>query len=350
MRSAVVIAKNRAEGDPRHKSNNSNYNDRQSTASPGVGGIVQTPGATYDNGKVYLRGNPLHTTPEVFCPNCRLPRLLYPPFGNGSRPLPDPHQEYCRRLPPITLAGVDAHGNQFATDKITRKKKIAAATGEGSADDAAARSAAATATTSTEKGAPAQPPKHSTAHSHHPTAGGLTPDPSPVSFPMVKCPNCPRYFVTSRVAQHLDRCMGLSNSRRGAATAASAAVSNNNNTRNRASTPPTSLLEGVAGSGPGSASGTSTQPNKSSSLKKKRAVPGNTVDDDASVSSSGDTVNTNTAYGSTSAPALAPSAMMKKKKKYTKKNNSNKQNSGKDSGTAATGGTTVKLKVPVPHD
>lgn len=145
---------------------------------------VETDGAIFDGGKVYLKGNPLSTTKEIICPHCRLPRLLYPTTGVGARPPPDPYREYCSKHPVINKPGVDVNGNPFATDKPNPKKK-----------------------------------KHNV-NTNNNTPGSsppTTPDgsfkqhvPEKVSFPTVKCPNCPRYVVVTRVAQHLDRCLGLS--------------------------------------------------------------------------------------------------------------------------------------------
>lgn len=145
---------------------------------------VETEGAVYDDGKVYLVGNPLETTREIICPNCRLPRLLYPPFGTSSRPIPDPNKEYCKKVPPISQAGLDAHGNPFASDKVNRKKK----------------NPQANISTDSPPSNPANP------SSKQP--------PTEIGFPTVKCPKCPRYIMSSRVAPHLDRCMGLNSRNR----------------------------------------------------------------------------------------------------------------------------------------
>ncbi|KZZ96422.1 Sgf11, transcriptional regulation [Ascosphaera apis ARSEF 7405] len=201
MRSAVTIARMRAEKE--EASQQQNAEGEGSPASPTPHDIrVETEGAIYENGKVYLRGNPLSTTRETFCPHCRLPRLLYPPFGLGSRPLPDPNKKYCRKVPPIVADGVDAQGVPFVTDKIQRKKKNPPP--------------------ATNSAIPGAPSVHS---SLNPTEAigdkansnaKAVPHHEPPTFPSVKCPNCPRYIVTTRMAQHLDRCMGIGGTRRGA--------------------------------------------------------------------------------------------------------------------------------------
>src|ERR1700743_3223814 len=79
-------------------------------APPPVPNIkVETPGAIYDNGKTLLRGNPLQTTAEVICPHCRLPRLLYPIAGKGSRE-PDLSKQYCMLYPYVSKPGHDIYG------------------------------------------------------------------------------------------------------------------------------------------------------------------------------------------------------------------------------------------------
>ncbi|OJZ85349.1 hypothetical protein ASPFODRAFT_34268 [Aspergillus luchuensis CBS 106.47] len=143
---------------------------------------VETDAAVFDEGKVYLKGNPLQTTKEIICPECRLPRLLYPVTGVGARAPPDPYREYCQKQPMINKPGHDVHGNPFATDKLNPKKKKQ------------------TNTSNTPASSPPTTPDSSFKQAA----------PEKVSFPTVKCPNCPRYFVVTRVAQHLDRCLGLS--------------------------------------------------------------------------------------------------------------------------------------------
>ncbi|KAI5302156.1 hypothetical protein KEM56_000975 [Ascosphaera pollenicola] len=197
MRSAVTIARLRAE---KEEANQRQSAERDATSdSPPSNDIrVETEGAIYENGRVFLRGNPLSTTKETICPHCRLPRLLYPPYGLGSRPIPDPSKEYCRKLPPIVADGVDAQGIPFVTDKIQRKKKNPPP-----------------ATNSAIPGAPAANSSLNPTEGNGSAAKG-PPHHEPPTFPSVKCPNCPRYIVTTRMAQHLDRCMGIGGTRRGA--------------------------------------------------------------------------------------------------------------------------------------
>ncbi|KAI9368864.1 hypothetical protein BJX61DRAFT_193619 [Aspergillus egyptiacus] len=187
MRSAVVVTRQKAEEEAARRR-------EESGAKPAGQGKpgddfedfkdirVETEAAIFDEGKVYLKGNPLRTTKEIICPDCRLPRLLYPVTGVGARPPPDPYREYCQKQPLISKPGHDVHGNPFATDKLNPKKKKQTNTAN----------------------TPASSPPTTPDSSFKQAA------PEKVSFPTVKCPNCPRYFVVTRVAQHLDRCLGLS--------------------------------------------------------------------------------------------------------------------------------------------
>ncbi|KAL3472323.1 hypothetical protein BJX99DRAFT_235726 [Aspergillus californicus] len=187
MRSAVVIARQKAEEEAVRRREESGVKPA-GQVKPGdepedLKGIrVETDGAIFDDGKVYIKGNPLQTTKEIICPDCRLPRLLYPVTGVGARPPPDPYREYCQKQPMISKPGHDVHGNPFATDKLNPKKKKQ------------------TNTSNTPASSPPTTPDGSFKQAA----------PEKVSFPTVKCPNCPRYFVVTRVAQHLDRCLGLS--------------------------------------------------------------------------------------------------------------------------------------------
>ncbi|KAJ5484748.1 hypothetical protein N7539_004736 [Penicillium diatomitis] len=168
MRSAVVVARQKAEEEatvPDEAPSKSVPADGKSKevmidAAKLATTHLETEAATFDRGKVYLKGNPLQTVKEIICPDCRLPRLEYPPIGVGYRPPPDPNAEYCQNGPLITLPGHDVHGKMFAVMPNPKKKKS---------------------------------DKDSTIP----------------EIPTSKCPICPRYFVMNRVAQHLDRCMNL---------------------------------------------------------------------------------------------------------------------------------------------
>lgn len=194
MRSAVVVAKQRAAeqaGDGNKEEVNgatkvADHNSSGTVKKPAAAVKFETEGAVFEDGKVYLKGNPLQTTKEIICPDCQLPRLLYPTSGVGSRPPPDPYKEYCQKHPPISKPGCDVHGNLFATDKANPRKKKQQQQQQQTAD------------------APASSPPSTPST---PATSFKQVAPERVSFPTVKCPICPRYFVVTRVAQHLDRCL-----------------------------------------------------------------------------------------------------------------------------------------------
>ncbi|RMZ81444.1 hypothetical protein DV738_g2150, partial [Chaetothyriales sp. CBS 135597] len=73
---------------------------------------LETKTAVLRSGQVHLKGNPMKTVKTVRCPNCRLPRLLYPRVGFNSRPVPDPTQQYCKAEPMIILDKHDVHGQR----------------------------------------------------------------------------------------------------------------------------------------------------------------------------------------------------------------------------------------------
>ncbi|KAL1970359.1 hypothetical protein VTN77DRAFT_5519 [Rasamsonia byssochlamydoides] len=219
MRSAVIVARQKAEEEIARIRESEGGNkstkpgDAESADNLENEIRVETDGAIYDGGKVYLKGNPLVTTKEIICPHCRLPRLLYPTAGIGARPPPDPYREYCQKHPLIVKPGHDVHGNPFATDKLNPKKK----------------KQSTNTNSNTPVSSPPSTPDVSVGNSFKQTA------PEKVSFPTVKCPNCPRYFVVTRVAQHLDRCLGLSG--RNAGRNRTPQESTSNNTSNTSAPP-----------------------------------------------------------------------------------------------------------------
>ena len=147
--------------------------------------------------------NPPSNHQLPICPSCGLPRLLYPPIGVGSRPLPDPTIAYCANSPPINKAGLDVNGNPFATDKPPYKSKMKKSQ---KAEQAAAPTSP---NPSHNSGSPPQSPREGSFSSSQPAHGNEEKKPA-VSFPERKCPNCPRYLVVTKMARHLDRCLGLS--------------------------------------------------------------------------------------------------------------------------------------------
>lgn len=205
MQSAVIIAEKAAAEAAATAATIVNGNDSAAdplSSSPSTSAVITTPGAIVKDGEVYLRGNPLKTTPEILCPNCKLPRLLL--TGSGSQPIPDPSKEYCAKRPFISKPGHDIHGNAFATDKpVTKTTKPPRKIGNGKASDTKQTppSSSDTLTASPPDGDqnnPSIPPEQQKEQV------------APITFPNVKCPNCPRYLIVTRIAQHLDKCLGLS--------------------------------------------------------------------------------------------------------------------------------------------
>ena len=151
-----------------------------STASPGEPTRFENDAAIYEDGQVFLQGNPLATTKEIICTRCRLPRLLNPTAGVGGV-LPEPNKKYCSRHPAINKSGHDIWGNPFATDPVSGSKAKKDKKGKDAASS---------------KGSPAASP---------PPAETKT----AVTFPSVKCPSCNRYFCVTRLTPHLEKCMAV---------------------------------------------------------------------------------------------------------------------------------------------
>ncbi|KOS44104.1 hypothetical protein ACN38_g4992 [Penicillium nordicum] len=164
MRSAVVLARQKAEEDaimPEEAPSKTSTDTKREIVldTKKLAGMrMETDAAVFNRGKVFLKGNPMQTVKEHVCPDCRLPKLMYPTTGANSCPPPDPNAEYCTNVPMVNSQGHDVHGKLFAIMPNPKKKK-------GDRD-----------TTIPE-------------------------------IPTTKCPICPRYFVMTRLAQHLERCV-----------------------------------------------------------------------------------------------------------------------------------------------
>lgn len=156
----------------------------RSEASPGGGPTtVTTDGATIDDDdRIFLHSNPLRSTPEILCPTCRRPRLLYPTIGRGAR-APDVTKVYCEKQPYIDKDGCDIYGKSLTQEKPSKKKII-----PDKKTKAGSRSGSESPTDSPANGKDAGP------------------KPAATSIPSGKCPYCPRYMAFTRLAQHMDRC------------------------------------------------------------------------------------------------------------------------------------------------
>lgn len=178
---------------------------------------IETDAATYEGGKVTLKGNPLKTTKEILCPRCHLPRLLYPTDGRGARK-PDPTVIYCKKHPYIDKPGYDIYGQTWVAPGPGRgKKKKDMKVGDDSP--------------------------------------GMTPvpdskerPPNVLSFPSATCSKCKRCILVTRLNNHMGSCIG--NSGRNASRAAAQKISNgsNANSQNNDNTPPSSQ-KGTPGPG-----------------------------------------------------------------------------------------------------
>lgn len=79
---------------------------------------VETKAAVATPGNIQLKGNPMKAIKHIRCPNCRLPRLLYPRVGFNSRPPPDPTTQYCKQEPMIIFDKHDVHGQRKKGVKV----------------------------------------------------------------------------------------------------------------------------------------------------------------------------------------------------------------------------------------
>ncbi|KAF2753325.1 hypothetical protein EJ05DRAFT_211256 [Pseudovirgaria hyperparasitica] len=153
---------------------------------------VETTGAIYENGKTFLRGNPLQTTPEVICPQCRLPRLQYPITGKGSRE-PDLSKEYCMFYPFVSKPGHDIYGNQFPTEQAKTKKERELIKQQQRAEK------------------DNTPGSNDTGTPPATQSFTLNTGSKPISYiPWQTCPSCKRSLLITRFAQHLEKCLGIS--------------------------------------------------------------------------------------------------------------------------------------------
>lgn len=159
---------------------------------------ADTPAAKYENGRVFLKGNPLKTTPEIICPHCKLPRLMHPIMGKGMQN-PDLTKEYCMLYPWVQRPGHDVYGNPFPTDMAKSKKE---------------RELMKQQQKNAEKESVGTPGSQDTD-----LAGGdgqskeikLNTGGKPASYiPWHTCPNCKRSLLITRFAQHLEKCLGIS--------------------------------------------------------------------------------------------------------------------------------------------
>ncbi|RDL41018.1 Uncharacterized protein BP5553_00997 [Venustampulla echinocandica] len=221
---------------------------------------VEIDSAIYEDGKVYLKGNPLKMATEVICPKCHLPRLLYPTDGSGARK-PDPGREYCKKRPFIEKPYHDIYGQTFQMEGPGRGKK------KKDMINPLLQSAKEN-TPSGSQDSPASSP---------PPGEGPA---KPISFPHAKCHNCNTFLPIKRMNNHMIKCIGGGG--RDSSRAALLKIQNGNgNGSQNGNTPPGSRNSTPAPAGHANPKGKSS-PNKreagddfdsdSSPQKKKKVI------------------------------------------------------------------------------
>ncbi|PSR88540.1 hypothetical protein BD289DRAFT_355221, partial [Coniella lustricola] len=181
-----------------------------SDADPRPDVRTETDAAIYEDGKVYLKANPLLTTKDILCPRCHLPRLLHPTDGRGAQK-PDPGVIYCKKHPYIDKPGYDIYGQTWVAPGPGRgkKKKDMEKKLDASVDGTVT-----------------------------PTPDGQRP-PNVLSFPSATCSKCKRCILVTRLNNHMGACIG--NSGRNASRVASQKLTNGGNgSVNNDATPPSS--------------------------------------------------------------------------------------------------------------
>ncbi len=150
--------------------------------------VVETEGATWENGIAYLKGNPLQTTKEIRCQKCGLPRLLHPTDGNGGRK-PEPGVEYCSKHPFINKPYHDVYGQTYVPEGPGRGKK------KKDMINPLKQQKASTPNGSQDSPNTSPPP-------------GEEEEKLPISFPSSKCNNCGGHVPIKRMNNHMARCIG----------------------------------------------------------------------------------------------------------------------------------------------
>ncbi|RDW80133.1 hypothetical protein BP6252_04771 [Coleophoma cylindrospora] len=167
---AMIVEQKAAETDP-------NLQDDSSISAKTHPHKVETAAATYKDGEVYLKGNPLKAIDEIRCQKCGLPRLLHPTDGNGARK-PDPSIEYCKRRPFIEKKGYDIYGQTFQPEGPGRGKK--------------------------------KQPNPLLAQAGQDSPGGANGSEAnkPINFPHAKCHHCNTFLPIKRMNNHMAKCIG----------------------------------------------------------------------------------------------------------------------------------------------
>lgn len=165
-----------------------NLTDESSAAGSAPSHLVETPAATYNNGKVYLKVNPLKTTTDIRCQRCGLPRLLHPTDGNGAK-APEPGVEYCKKHPFIDKPYHDIYGQTYVPQGPGRGKK------KKDMVNPLSKEATRRNTPNGSQGSSA----------NSPPANEI---PKPIAFPHAKCLNCGTFLPIKRMSNHMAKCIG----------------------------------------------------------------------------------------------------------------------------------------------
>jgi hypothetical protein len=160
---------------------------------------LDVPGGIYENGKVFLKGNPLKTVKDIYCPHCKLPRLLFPATGVNARLPEDRNQQYCTLHPFIQKPGHDIYGNPFPIDQTNKTKR------EKELIKRAEKAERENTPGSQDTNEDGTPITSDSSFLKKLMAGG-----KPASYvPWHTCPQCKRSLLITKFAQHLDKCLGI---------------------------------------------------------------------------------------------------------------------------------------------
>lgn len=177
------------------KSSGSSFPSSQS----GRSGKYDTTYATYNDGIISLKGNPLVTTASIYCPQCRLPRLMYPLTGAGAQMPDDLSAQYCNRHPYVSKHGHDIWGNPFPSDQAKTKKE---------------RDLLKQQQRTEKDSTPASQNSDPTGGTQEELQNGISkliPQGKGANYiPWHTCPRCKRSLLITRFAQHLEKCLGIS--------------------------------------------------------------------------------------------------------------------------------------------
>ncbi|CAN9154306.1 unnamed protein product [Alternaria alternata] len=275
--------------------------------------VAETSAAKYDNGRVFLKGNPLKTTPEIICPHCKLPRLMHPIMGKGMQN-PDLTKEYCMLYPFVQRSGHDVYGNPFPTDMAKSKKE---------------RELIKQQQKNAEKESVGTPGSQDTD-----MAGGDTKEiklntgGKPASYiPWHTCPNCKRSLLITRFAQHLEKCLGISG-RQSSRNAMAKLTGQNGGTGSGLGNTPLGSRMGTPAPGESSSANPKTS-SKTKGISPVKRLKGENDDADA------DDMDNDT----------PERRKMKKKSSYVKKADRDKPSSNSTTTSNGNGNGTLKVKL-----